>query len=525
MSEKLLEALQNAALYDHPVQEFQVIQTHISWVLLTGEFAYKIKKPVDFGFLNFTALDRRLHYCQEELRLNQRLAPELYLDVVAIHGTEEQPSLSGSGEPLEYALKMKQFPQDGLLSTLEAQGQLQTEHIDVLATLLARFHADIPCVEESSPLGTANAVVEPMRQNFVQIRAMLTDAGDLAQLEQLEGWAESTAERLHELLNQRRANGHVRECHGDAHLGNIALLDGKPLLFDCIEFNEEFKWIDTASDFAFLAMDLQHRGHPQLAARLVNRYLEESGDYESARVLDFYRAYRAMVRGKIALFQMSVPGQSDAQVAALLQTYRSYADLAETYTEIPQPYLLVMHGVSGTGKSTASAAIVEQLSAIRIRSDAERKRLHGLARNESSHSGIQGGIYTQEASARVYEYMLQTSETLLRAGQPVVVDAAFLKRSQRDLFHALAERMAVAHLIIHCNTSEQFAREWIQQRQQAGEDVSEAGTEVLEAQLASQEPLEENELSYTWEVAPTRPESIDQLIARIRHVLIQYHGD
>ncbi len=521
MSEELLQSLQNASLYQHPAGPFQVLQTHISWVLLTGEYAYKIKKPVDFGFLDFSTLEARRHFCREELRLNQRLAPQIYLEVVPLYGSPAAPQFSGDGEPFEYALKMRQFPQDCLLSELESAGGLAPEHVDALADQLARFHGAIPAADADSPHGTAAAVLEPVRQNFVQIRGMISDPEDLAQLDQLQGWAESVSERLNPLLDARRRRGHVRECHGDAHLGNIALLPEGPVLFDCIEFNEEFKWIDTISDLAFLAMDLEHRGHPGLAARLLSRYLEQTGDFEAVLLWDFYRAYRAVVRAKIALFQRNTPGLDAAGQDRLLETYRSYAALAERYTSIPQPYLLIMHGVSGTGKSTASGAIVEKLGAIRIRSDVERKRMHGLERQARSDSELDGGLYTPEASAALYRRLANLAETLLRAGHPVVIDAAFLKRAQRTLFHDVAQRLGVAHLIVHCNTEESFVREWIRRRAAAGTDVSEAGESVLDAQLASQEKLGEDEIMYTWEVAPLLPESIDALVIRLHHVLAQ----
>ncbi|MFO6003290.1 phosphotransferase, partial [Pseudomonas aeruginosa] len=260
MSQTLIAALQNPALYPHPVERFEVIETHISWVLLTGPYAYKIKKPMDFGFLDFTSLDKRRFYCNEELRLNQRLTDDLYLEVLPITGSEEAPRIGGDGEAIEYLLKMRQFPQDNLLAAIQGRGELSNQHIDELAEQIAHFHQNTPKVPLEHPLGTAESCMAPVRQNFEQVRPLLKDKADLQQLDALEAWAESSFERLLPVLQERKAKGFIRECHGDIHLGNAALIDGRVVLFDCIEFNEPFRFTDVCADFAFLAMDLEDRG-------------------------------------------------------------------------------------------------------------------------------------------------------------------------------------------------------------------------------------------------------------------------
>ena len=234
MSQALIAALQNPALYPHPVDGFQVIETHISWVLLTGPFAYKIKKPVNFGFLDFTSLEQRQHFCGEELRLNQRLTEGLYLEVLPVTGSESAPQLGGSGPAIEYVLKMRQFPQSQLLSAVQARGELTPAHIDALARQIASFHGRTPAVASEHPLCSPQAIVAPMRQNFEQIRPLLGDAADLRQLDALEAWTEANISRLEPLLATRAASGAIRECHGDLHLGNATLLDGEVVLFDCI---------------------------------------------------------------------------------------------------------------------------------------------------------------------------------------------------------------------------------------------------------------------------------------------------
>ena len=369
MSQTLLNALQDPALYDHPVTGFTVMETHISWVLLTGDYVYKIKKPVDFGFIDYSTLEKRAHFCSEEVRLNRRLAPDLYLGVVAVRGSESAPSLNGDGPVIEYLVKTRQFRQQDLLGNMQRAGTLQPQHIDSLATRLAGFHGQIDRAPRESKWGSPEQIHAPVAQNFEQIRPLLSDAVDLQQLEQLQLWAHSTFERLIPQLAERKSSGFVRECHGDIYLDNVTLVDGQVTLFDCIEFNEAFRWIDVMSDVAFMAMDLEDRKLPGLSQRFVNAYLERTGDYAGLCVLNYYKAYRAMVRAKVALLGLSHPGVTDAQRQQAMGRYRGYAQLAESYAAIPQRFGLLTVGVSGSGKSTLSAKLVETFGAIRLRSD------------------------------------------------------------------------------------------------------------------------------------------------------------
>lgn len=517
MSQALIAALQNPALYPHPVDEFQVIETHISWVILTGPFAYKIKKPVNFGFLNFTELSDRAHFCQEELRLNQRLTQGLYLEVLPISGSASAPELDGTGPAIEYALKMRQFPQSQLLSEVQARGELSEAHIDALAQQIADFHAQTPAVPASHPLCSPTAIVAPMRQNFEQIRPLLSDKADLQQLDALQAWTEASFTRLEPLLAERAASGSIRECHGDIHLGNATLLDDQVVLFDCIEFNEPFRLIDIASDAAFLAMDLEDRGLKAHARRFVNAWLEHSGDYAALELLNFYKAYRALVRAKVALF--SLAHQTDAvQKAVTLRQYRNYASLAEGYSAIPSPFLAITHGVSAVGKSHVAMRLVEALGAIRLRSDVERKRLFG-EQKDATPGQLHSGIYSPEASVATYARLHQLAEAALHAGFPAVIDATYLKQAQREAACAVAESSGAPFLILDCAAPDDIIASWLEQRKAAGIDPSDATMEVVRAQQASREALSEEELSHCKPVATHESASLDSLIERIRQRL------
>ena len=265
--------MSKASAYPHPTSNIEIIETHISWIILTGDYAYKLKKPVNLGFLDFTSLAQRKHYCEAELTLNARSASDIYLGLIPISGTPEQPKLGDASAVIEYAIKMNQFGRGQLFSELHAAGQLTFEHIDELAEQIAEFHQRVERAPVGSPYGQPEHVYAPMRQNFEQIRAMDQNSALAAQLEQLEAWTQTTYQRLIPLLEQRQAQGFVRECHGDMHLGNITLFNNRVTLFDCIEFNDDFRWIDVINDVAFLVMDFEDHGAPHYAHRFLNSYL------------------------------------------------------------------------------------------------------------------------------------------------------------------------------------------------------------------------------------------------------------
>ncbi|MNO58394.1 hypothetical protein D3C76_489500 [compost metagenome] len=517
VSQALITALQNPALYPHPVDGFQLIETHISWVLLTGEYAYKIKKPMNFGFLDFTGLDQRQHFCNEELRLNQRLTEGLYLEVLPITGSVDAPQIGGEGEAIEYVLKMRQFPQGQMLNTLQANGELNAAHIDQMARQIAEFHLQAPRVPVEHPLGTPDSVMAPVEQNFEQIRPFLSDKADLQQLDALQAWARSSFERLHGLLEKRKANGFIRECHGDIHLGNATLIDGKVVIFDCIEFNEPFRLTDVYADTGFLAMDLEDRGLKCLARRFISQYLELTGDYEGLELLNFYKAYRALVRAKVALFSM--PADADGvQRATTLRTYRNYANLAESYSAIPSRLLAITHGVSAVGKSHVAMRMVEALGAVRVRSDVERKRLFG-EQQQADAGQLSTGIYDQDASVATYQRLHEVAATVLRAGFPVVLDATYLKRDQRQAAADIASQTGVPFLILDCHAPDAVIASWLEQRRAENTDPSDATLEVVKAQQASREPLSAQELVQSTRVDTQSAGSMDQVIEQIRQRL------
>ncbi len=491
----LIRALQNAALYGQVTGAISVLETHISWVILTGEFAYKIKKAVDFGFLDFSTLEKRLLYCREELRLNRRFAPDLYLDVISITGTAERPALEGAGAPLEYAVKMRQFPQQGLLSTIAAGRKLESGHIDELAHLVADSHGSIDVAAQDSGYGNPDDIHHWVSENFEQIRPVLTDPLQRQQLDQVEAWCRREYRLRRPVMLVRLADGFVRECHGDLHLGNMVMIDNRITAFDCIEFNPRLRWIDIMSEAAFVMMDIQDRGYSQLAYRFLNGYLQHSGDYAGVVMLHYYLVYRALVRAKVAVLRLGQGSIDAAGNNAIREEYASYMALAGQYTAPAHPALVITHGVSGTGKSWCASRLAERCSAIQIRSDVERKRLYGYSAAAGTQSGIESGIYAPAASQKTYRRLAQLAAAVIDGGYPVIVDAAFLQQAERRHFRELARDLGVPFVLLHFDADADRLHARLRQRQAAGSDASEAGIEVLAGQLQAQEPLLPEEMS------------------------------
>ena len=485
---RLLAALSRPTVFGPDCTRVERLETHISCVFLTGHYAYKIKKAVDFGFLDFTTLAARRFFCEEELRLNRRLAPTLYLDVVPITGSVEAPVLRGDGPALEYAVKMCEFPQDALASRILARGELSPADIDALAGKVADFHEASGVAPGDGAFGSPDAILHVVRQNFAQIRPLLATATERDELEELRAWTEREHTARGGAFLRRRNAGFIRECHGDLHLDNIARVDGELTIFDCIEFNAAMRCIDVMSEVAFTVMDLHYRGRTDLARRFLNAYLERTGDYAGLTVLHFYLVYRALVRAKIARLR-ATQLEAGARRSASLAEYRAYATLARMYAQTTRPGLVITHGLAGCGKTTLSQAWLETIGAVRIRSDVERKRLQGLTAFERGRNGIDRGLYTASSTEATYRQLAVLAREVVGAGLVALVDATFLKRWQRDLFRDLAIELGVAFVIVDCAARDATLRARIARRATSASDASDADLAVLDHQLRTREPL------------------------------------
>jgi len=493
---RLIRSLSDPALHGPSCTAVRVIETHISYVLLTGRYAYKIKKAVDLGFLDFTTLSGRHFYCDRELELNRRLAPEIYLEVVAITGTADAPRFGGDGPALEYAVKMLEFPQDALLTRVLARGVLTAAHVDTLACTVAAFHASAARARWDSRFGSADEILELAIENFTEIEPLLEHDTDRREVAALRLWTEREHAVRASRFTQRQRGGFVRECHGDLHLGNIALVDGNVTIFDCIEFSDDMRWSDVMADVAFLVMDLQDRGRLDFASRFLNAYLERTGDYDGLQLLRFYVVYRALVRAKVACMRARQTAEPEARRAKIAE-YREYLRLAKRCAESTTRGIVITRGPTGSGKTTRSQALVELAGAIRIRTDVERKRLHGQTPLSRSGSAVNAGLYSAAETDRTYSFVAGLTRTVAGAGYPVVVDGTFLQRRQRQQFRALAADLDVPFVIVDFVAPVDTLRTRVRERQEAGLDASEADLRVLEHQLQVAEPIAPDERALT----------------------------
>ncbi|MGO9514808.1 MAG: AAA family ATPase [Steroidobacteraceae bacterium] len=501
--------------FSHPVTQLELRETSISWIILTGPFAYKIKKSVRLEFLDASTLALRHHLCEEELRLNRRLAADLYLEVAAITREAGAVRIGGPGQIIEYAVRMKQFDASQELSALLDRGEVSLEEIAQFAELLANFHAGADRASGQDFRHTEE-LHDVVLGNLAVLLSHLDSAAALPEMGTLVEW---THERLRDSLPQlrrREQGGFVRECHGDLHAGNIVRWGGRLVPFDCLEFDPKLRWIDVVNDAAFLLMDLTAHGRRDLAWCFLNSYLERSGDYEGVRLLFFYAVYRALVRAMVdSLSAQRVPAHRKSFQDRLSRRIATAAD----FMNRPSPTLFIMHGLSGSGKSWLSARLAMQLGTVRIRSDVERKRLAGTETSAGEGAGFEKGVYTPQFSQRTYARLIECAESCLEGGADTIVDAAFLKGADRRSFHDLAVRHGVRYLIISCEANHLVMEQRIARRRQLHTDPSEAGIEVLIHQSQTLEPFEANEGPHVVAVDTVEPDALQTALGAIRERL------
>ena len=487
----LIEKLLEPAAYPHPVGPIKLVETHISWVFLTGPFAYKVKKPCKLEFLDFSTLDRRRHFCAEELRLNRRFAPELYLAAVPITGSPQAPHVDGAGEPIEWAVKLAQFDEADRLDARFEAGRIDAAACRELGVAIATVQAAQAVAAPASGHGSPDRLRAVFRMNLDEIRRHRPDAAPRA--DAIQRWLEARLARDYAHFEARVGSGRIRECHGDLHLANLVLLDGRPVAFDSIEFNPDLRWIDVASDIAFLTMDLESRGRPDLAAQVTSAWMEAADDHSAAAVLPVHRVARAVVRGAVAAIR-SAQGDCPPEVAAAARRESDrYLDLAERLGAPAPPLLLVTTGVSGAGKSTLAAECVGVFGAVRLRSDVERKRLFSLAATDRPGPAT-ADLYGAAMTRRVYERLASLSHGLLEAGTSVVVDATCNARLQRDLLAAAARDSGTRLVWLDFELPADLLCARVAARARLGRDPSDATPETVLAQLASREKIEVDEL-------------------------------
>jgi aminoglycoside phosphotransferase family enzyme/predicted kinase len=507
----IIEALTTPAAFDYSVHSIELIETHISWVILAGDYAYKIKKPITLDFLDFGTLDRRKFYCEEEVRLNRPWAPDIYLDVVPITNEKGQPRFGGEGTPIEFAVRMRRFQQETRLDQQLERGSLSVTDMKDLGDRIAERHMEAQVVVSNQRERFVTLTKEFIRDNFAALEGFI----DHAESDHLRQWTERELKNVDSLIGQRFDDGYVRDCHGDLHLANLIRLPGGIATFDCIEFSTDLRQIDVVCDISFLVMDLVARGRHDLAAHFLNRYLERTGDYGGMSVFSLYFVYRCLVRAKVAVIR-SQEEQVGGEQATELQDALRYCDMARRQIAQRVPILILMTGLSGSGKTWVSTQLMAAMPAIRLRSDIERKRVFGLGETEDSVSDIGKGIYTPQSDRKVYEALFEAAEAVLRAGHSVILDAAFLSQVDRASAVAIARNCASVPLILEISAPIELIRKRILSRSRRAEDASEAGLDVLEHQLDTAEPFTPAEQSLVLGVDNSGDLDVGALAAKIK---------
>ncbi|MET3494432.1 AAA family ATPase [Variovorax boronicumulans] len=489
MDTTLVDALRET-LQRETGQPVALVETHISWVLLTQTLAFKLKKPVRLPFLDFGSVEARKHFCDEELRLNQRFAPALYIDVAPVCGTRESPRTGGAGTPIDHVVRMKRFPDSSLLRDMLVADRLEPAWLDGFAQRLAALHEAAERAAPGSGFGSPERVADAAADVLTALQAQ----GDDGRLSALTKWVAQQDRSLRMAWIARQQGGAVRECHGDLHMANVVLLEGVLVPFDCIEFDPALRWIDVMSDIAFLTMDLKAHGRGDLAFRFLDAWLQHSGDYPGLQVLRFYEVYRALVR---ALASGLGPRVTSPAAQARPDYLACAAQLATQ--RHGEARLMITHGFSGSGKSSVAAQLLCAVGAVRVRSDVERKRLHGLAPLARS-TDLHLDIYGAQATRRTFDRLQACAREALLAGYPVIVDATFLQGAERQRFQALAAELRLPFTILDCRAGEAVLRRRVTERDATGTDASEAGLTELERQLQNHEALAAGEQAAAIEV-------------------------
>lgn len=509
-----IEELLVPSAFPHPVSDLRLVETHISWVILTGSLAYKIKKPVKLDFIDTSTLERRLHYCNEELRLNRRLAPELYLKVVPITRRPGGARIEGEGMAIDYAVCLKQFAAEAELPSLLERDRVSSAEILRLAETLAFFHMQTP--EFSGPYApeATQHMYDTVLGNLDHLLKHTERHQEFPELRRLWDWTRAEIDRHAAAFDERARDHRIRDCHGDLHAANIVLFEGRLVPFDCIDFDPQLRCIDVMNDISFLIMDLHSHDRADLATTLLSRYLEITGDYEGIRLLPFYAVYRALVRAKVdAIAAEQSPHLVDQYTKRMLRRVRTALQL----TKRSQPVLLLMHGMSGSGKSWLSEQLVSPLRALRIRSDVERKRLVG---GSSAMAGFKEGNYAPAMSHRVYARLVECAESCLQAGFNAIVDAAFLDAADRELFMSLADRMNVRCAFISCHADPATLLDRVARRNNRGDDASEADQSVVRAQLRGFVPLDREQLHRVIAIDTRDADAVEKVVRKVRSQIL-----
>lgn len=473
----LIQQMQSPEFYPHPVEmPIRLLQTHISYILLTGDYAYKVKKPLDFGFLNYSTLEKREHFCREELRLNQRGAADLYLNVVPITQEGESYHLGRDGDAVEYAVKMRQFPQDTLLNRLFEQGELTEDLLRELAIAIANFHKISHTDDYIQSFGTVKSIRAAFDENYEQTEHYIGGPQTQQQFDETRAYTDRFFEEREDLFKQRVQEGWIRECHGDLHLGNICYWNNTLYLFDCIEFNEDFRFVDVMFDIAYIVMDLEMQGRTDLSALFLSTYVEQTGDWDGLEVLPIYVNRQSYVRAKVTSFMLDDPSVDAETKASASAKAAKYYTLAWQYTRPKQGRLILMAGLSGSGKSTNARYLAKKLGAVQIRSDAVRKHLGSVPLDQKGDDDL----YTPAMTQKTYGRLLDVGVSLAAEGYSVILDAKYDRVALREAAIAQSKAKDIPLHIVYCDAPMEVRRDRLQSR---SGDIADATAALVPKQV------------------------------------------
>lgn len=487
---RLIAAMSNPGFYPHNPPTVELVQTHISYVFIAGGLVYKVKKPVDFGFLDFTTLEKRRENCLKEVSLNRRLAPETYLGVEEITEDEDGSlALGSSGRVIEYAVKMKKLPADGMLVKMLAEDRVTPGAMDEIARKLANFHGSAETGGEIDRFGSIEVIRRNHDENFEQTAPFIDRTIGKEQYGFLRLYVNDFLERKRSLLEERVSRGRIRDCHGDLHAEHICLTDGI-VIYDCIEFNDRFRYSDAAADVAFLAMDLDYRGYPDHSRAFVEAYVRHSADGGLRELLPFYECYYAYVRGKVIGFRLDDPAISGPDKETARLGAANYFELAAKYAARPEkPIMVVMTGLMGSGKSVLAASLAPFLDAEVIRTDILRKELLNIRPEERHLEKFGEGIYSPELTARTYEKAFERARAALGAGRSAIIDGSFKKNADRIAALRIAQGAGAGFFVVECECAVETVRERLERRLEESRDASDGRWELYELQRADYEPV------------------------------------
>jgi len=491
----IIKIMKNPKFFGSDVKSVDIIQTHISYVALTGKYAYKIKKQVNYGFLDFSTVEKRKYYCEEEMRLNRRLCSDIYLDVIPITKKNRSLELNGDGEIVDYALKMREFSQDKIMINLLKQGKICKEQIEKICDILIKFYNSEEHSKEIDRYGEPDVIKRNICENFQQTESMIDITIPKDIYEYIKNTSSNFFKQKQDIFEKRIKNKYIKNCHGDLHSGNIVVSDEDIYIFDCIEFNKRFRYCDIASDIGFLAMDLDYMNYPYLSSNLIIKYIEKSKDFGILEMLNFYKSYRAYVRGKVIGFRLNDTKISNDEKKDIIDTTKKYFDLSEYYARLysldinnNKPLIFIVGGLTGVGKSTLSLKITVDYHAHLINTDVIRKELAGINIFERHHDEVNTGLYAPERIDETYEKVIEKAVDFLKNGENVVLDATFQKKKYRDMARRITKENNAILIPVLCVCPEDTAKKWLERRIKT-KTVSDGRWEIYTHQKKTFEPF------------------------------------